>query len=132
MSNNIIQTTRLPPNAKEILKENSSQAKKRETQTIPWQEVEETLSKIIEKSSLTEVEIFKTIGLSPSSFYDGKREGKCRLVTKYALEGLLTKISPNQAFTFSELSLIFSSLISPNPDPETKALLKTLAKMLSS
>jgi len=109
--------------ASEILSQTSTEiqaekAIKRETQTTKWEEIETLLQNFPPEKD--PIEYFKEIGLSPSSYYDAKRNGKARKVTKYALMGLLAEQRQEvpQSFTFDQLALFFTALLLyPEPSP---------------
>jgi len=126
------------PAASEILSQTSTEIQaektiKRETQTIKWEEIETLLQNFPPEKD--PIEYFKEIGLSPSSYYDAKRNGKARKVTKYALMGLQAEQRQEtpQVFTFNQLLLLFTALMTYDPPPkflpqvcETQILLSKL------
>jgi hypothetical protein len=98
--------------AQEILQETSEQIKRQHDEKfVPWQEIEEILTKNFPNQEIPP--IFKQIGLSASTFYDGRRTNKVKLTTKYALLGLVAEQQTETTHKFShqELAILFSGLL---------------------
>lgn len=123
----------IPQATQEILRETSEQIKKQRDETfVAWQEIENILQN---QDGLT---LYKELGLSSSNFYENKRNNKARLVTKYALLGLLAeKTQSTYQFSHQELALIFTSLLffqtSATPEilEQINKLQTVLAKLMS-
>lgn len=126
----------LTPQTQAILEQTSNeiqQRKPRHFEAVPFCEIIDLLQEL---PQLTSLEAFKKIGLSPSSHNESKNEGKCRLVTKYAIKGLIAEQTENQNHKFdtNELATLFTALLfyqKHTNDIETlKNLQKTISKLL--
>ncbi len=100
----------------DLLKKNSLDVKReRKIETVPIEEIYNVITQFHSPDPNSEIsisEIYKQIGLSHRAFRDDQNKGKARLVTKYALLGLLFEKNKETSheFTSHELGIIFSSL----------------------
>ena len=127
-----------------LLKKSSLDLKKeRKIETVDIKEIYNILYKFNKNDNpdFSMEEIYSQIGLSPRSYRHDKQKGHSRKITKYALLGLLNEQQESQQekihkFTFDELVLIFSALLSlsaliPIETENIKKLQRTIAILIS-
>jgi hypothetical protein len=120
---------------KDLLKKNSLDIKReRKIETVDFEEINKIIFNLEEPGEYGNA--YKKIGLSPRAFNDDKNKGKARLVTKFALLGLLAQQQNHHEFTFDELAIIFAALIhhcetrAPQFRKEVKEIQKTIANLM--